>query len=283
MADSSIFIGVVSYPGSRFSFNQGEQGLAAQLGAALRERGCPAHVVVDTQNRWTEGGAELTSDQVQSALTAQAQLEDRWVNYLNAGRSRAARQVAASALRWARRGIRRIVEPDAQFLMRLLNIELAHRALLQQGIESGAPWVVILEDDAASSDVGELAGGLIRLLHECDATVQFVNLSQSFDSRELGVGHLMKSSGLQWAGTSLRSVLLADRPVTNTVCAIAYRAKFASRLLREFESLPLFPVVPIDWRLNQVLMTMFEQGDLGVGSCASIVPGPIDQLSMRAP
>lgn len=282
MTESSIFIGVVSYPGSRFSFSQGDQGLAAQLGAALRERGCFVQIVVDTQNRWTEGGAALTSDQVQSALTAQAQLEDRWVTYLNADRPRAARQVAASALRWARRGVLRIVQPDAQFLVRLLNIELAHRALLQQGIESGASWVVILEDDAASANVADLAEGLITLLHECDATVQFVNLSQSFDSRELGIAHLLKPSALQWSGSSPRSVLLADHPVTNTVCAIAYRAEFASRLLREFESLTLFPVVPIDWRLNQVLMTMFEHGELGVGSCVSIVPGPIDQLSMRA-
>lgn len=282
MTEPSIFIGVVSYEGSRFTHNQGDSGLAAQLGAALRERGCSVQIVVDTQNRWNADSASISSEQVQAALTAQVQLEDRWVAYLNEGRVRNARQLASSVLRWARRGVRRVAQPDAKFLVRLLNIELAHRALLQQGVNSRSDWILILEDDASSSDIADLAGGLVTLLRACEASVQFINVSESFAPAELGIAHVLKESNLAWFGSAERSVLLADRPVTNTVCAMAYRSSFAARLLNEFNALPLFPVVPIDWRLNEVLMAMFEQGELGAGSCASVVPGPIEQLSMQA-
>ena len=282
MTEPSIFIGVVSYEGSRFTHNQGDSGLAAQLGTALRERGCSVQVVVDTQNRWNSDSAPISSEQVQAALTAQVQLEDRWVAYLNEGRVRTARQLASSVLRWVRRGVRRVAEPDAKFLVRLLNIELAHRALLQQGVDSESDWLLILEDDASCLDIAELAEGLIALLRACDPFVQFINVSESFEPAELGVAHVLKESDLSWFGSPHRSVLLADRPITNTVCAIAYRSAFATRLLDEFNALPLFPVVPIDWRLNEVLMTMFRRGELGAGSCASVVPGPIDQLSMQA-
>lgn len=283
MAEPSIFIGVVSYEGSRFTHNQGVDGLAARLAAALRERGCSIQLVVDTKNRWHEGSAGISSEQVQAALTAQARLEDRWAAYLNAGRARSARQAAASLLRWARRSVRRIMKPDATSIVRLLNIELAHRALLEQGVDSGSDWVLILEDDAAASNIAELAEGLLALLQACDDSVQFINVSESFASTELGIAHLLKKGDLPWSASTQRSVLLADQPVTNTVCAIAYRSTFATRLLQEFASLPLFPVVPIDWRFNEVLMSMFEQGELGAGSCAFVIPGPIDQLSMQEP
>lgn len=281
MAEPSIFIGVVSYVGTRYARNQSDQGLGAQLGTALREHGSTVSVAVDTDNRWVHDPAALTSERVQAALTAQQKLEDTWIAYLRAGRPRGARHVGESALRWSRRIFRRVFEPDSQFLVRLLNIELAHRALLKQGIASGADWVVILEDDAASSDVVELAEGLVTFFNEVSSDVQFVNLSESFDIHELGVAHLLTPSAIRWHKSSGRSVLLAERPVTNTVCAIAYRAGFAASLLKAFDDLGLFPVVPIDWRLNQALMAMFYQGELGAGSCAWVVPGPIDQLSMR--
>jgi hypothetical protein len=72
-----------------------------------------------------------------------------------------------------------------------------------------------------------------------------------------------------------------ELPVTNTVCAIAYRAPFAELLLEEYSKMPQRPVVPIDWKLNQALMTVHGRGELPSGSCLWVLPGPIDQLSMR--
>jgi len=164
---------------------------------------------------------------------------------------------------------------------RLLNIELAHQELLRQGIASHAPWIVILEDDAWSADIDDLADGLTDLLARADANVQFINLSESFGLSELGIIHLLGHSDCSWRGPIARTVLSAQRPVTNTVCAIAYRSSFAEQLLSAYALMPMRPVVPIDWKLNQALMDMYAAGSLGADSCWWVVPGPIDQLSMR--
>jgi len=164
---------------------------------------------------------------------------------------------------------------------RLLNIELAHQELLRQGLTSRAPWILILEDDAWSANIDDLADGLTDLLELAEVSVRFINLSESFDLSELGIKHLLGDSDYSWHGSTTRAVLSAQQPVTNTVCAIAYRSYFAEQLLSAYASMPMRPVVPIDWKLNQALMDMHSSGSLGVGSCWWVVPGPIDQLSMR--
>lgn len=280
MPELSIFIGVVSYAGTRFGISQGDRGLGASLVRALADRGVRAEVVVDIQDRWD--GTPVTPEEIQEALTAQARLEDAWVDYLNSEGSWSMRERGASVLRWFRRGYRRIAAPDEQFVVRLINIELAHRELWQRGFESGAEWILIIEDDASSTDVADLADGLVDLLESADSSVQFINLSESFSLEELGVKDLLLPDRATWKGSSQRSVFLGERPVTNTVCAIAYRSAFAVELLRMFSQMPLHPVVPIDWKLNQALMKMFEDKKLSAGSCLWVVPGPIDQLSMRS-
>lgn len=280
MPKLSIFIGVVSYAGTRFGISQSAEGLGASLARALADHGVRADVVVDTEDRWD--GTPLTPDEIQEALSAQARLEDAWRDYLHSAGSWSVRERGASILRWVKRGYRRIAAPNEQFLVRLINIELAHRELWQRGSESGAEWILIIEDDAASTDVADLTNGLLHLLESADSSVQFINLSESFSLEELGVKEILLPSDVPWKGSSRRSVLFGERPVTNTVCAIAYRNGFAAELLRTFSQMPLHPVVPIDWKLNQMLMQMFEQNTLGAGSCLWVVPGPIDQLSMRS-
>lgn len=283
MVEHSVFIGVVSHEGSRFSTSQGENGLGAQLKEALLSHGFHAHMVVEKRNLWQGAPESITSRDVQASLTEQARLEDSWDTYLAADSDLSGRQHVARNLRRAKRVYRRMFEPDPQFMIRLLNIELAHRALMELGMASGAEWVIVLEDDAASQDVSDLAHGLSSLTRDAPPNVEFINLSRSFSIEVLGVAKLLRSSGLHWSGSADRRILCADRPITNTVCAIAYGASFVSTLLAHFSQLPLFPVVPIDWKLNQVLMDMFHDGSLGRGSCLWIEPGPIEQLSMRAP
>ena len=127
----------------------------------------------------------------------------------------------------------------------------------------------------------DLTNGLVDLLQGAPNNVQFINVSESFDVSELGIDHLLSATDIDWAGSATRRVVSASRPVTNTVCAIAYRASFAADLLREFSSMPMRPVVPIDWKLNKALMSMNASGALGPESCWWVIPGPIDQLSMR--
>jgi hypothetical protein len=40
-------------------------------------------------------------------------------------------------------------------------------------------------------------------------------------------------------------------------------------------------VVPIDWKLNIVLMDMYDAGEIVAGDCWVVTPGPVDQRSMQ--
>jgi hypothetical protein len=152
---------------------------------------------------------------------------------------------------------------------------------MRQGLASGAPWVVILEDDAFASDLADLSHGLLGLF-ATGAGPAYVNLSESFTPTELGISHLLDVvDGVGWAGSNPRSVLSSALPVTNTVCAIAYSSAFLARLVPALEALPVSPVVPIDWKLNQALMDLYRTGALPSGSCWLVEPAPIRQMSMQ--
>jgi len=276
-----LFIGVVSHEGSRYSTSQGPSGLAAALSTSLMEAGVATEVVVDTSNRLQTSLNPVSSEDVQDALSAQVRLEDEWNVYLSGSRLSGLRAAGDSTLRWGRRLWRKFAPPSTSMVERLLNIEMAHVALWAQGLSSGAPWILILEDDASADDLVDLSIGLVELLNGSPDGVQFINVSESFDVSKLGINHLLSATDIDWAGSVTRRVVSASRPVTNTVCAIVYRASFVAELLREFSSMPMRPVVPIDWKLNKALMSMNASGALGADSCWWVVPGPIDQLSMR--
>ena len=285
MAEPSLFIGVVSYPGSRFADSQGPAGLAHQLSMALDRGGAAggirSTVVIDTANRHDASRLPITELDVEASLDAQADLREAWALYLHAGnRTALTTRMRAMASRFIQH-IRRHGNNDPSEIVRLINIEFAHRALLQSGIDSGASWILILEDDASAVDVQDCAMGLQHFIETAPESVQFVNLSQSFDLPELGVDELLTPSDLTWKGNCQREVLNADRPITNTVCAILYRTDFAEDLLQAFDDMPLTPVIPIDWKLNQALMKMFDAAEIGSGSCVWIHPGPIIQRSMH--
>jgi hypothetical protein len=165
---------------------------------------------------------------------------------------------------------------------RLLNIEMAHTELLRAGLVAGSSWILILEDDGECADINDLADGLSAMIEGASDGVQFINLSESFEVSELGIEHLLKPTDQQWAGSHPRRLMKTELPVTNTVCAIAYRAAFAESLLAQYSKTPQRPVAPIDWKLNQALMSLHARGELPPGSCLWVLPGPIDQLSMRA-
>lgn len=273
---------MVSHEGTRYSDAQGPGGLAAQLASALSERGVSCSVVVDTANRLNTTREPVTHRDVQESLSAQLDMENTWARYLRDSRSPGLLAALRVGARWIRRTSQRLAPPPPAMVERLLNIEFAHRELLRQGLESEASWIVILEDDASTDNVVDLAEGLGKLLAHADSRVEFINLSESFAISELGIDHILRNSNALWHGTVKRAVDAATRPVTNTVCAIAYRSTFAQRLLEVYSAMPLRPVVPIDWKLNKALMQMHDNGELGSGSCLWVIPGPIDQGSMRS-
>lgn len=278
-----VFIGVVSHASSRFLDSTGPHGLARQIARRLNSPTTHVAVQVNTEDAWSASVLELTDAVVSASCQAQLDVEGRWQHYLGGRPDRRLRKAVELLVRRMRR-----VDPDGgrRAIRRLLNIELSHRALLQAGVDSGADWVVILEDDAGSDHPDECAMGLLGILEAASTRDQpaYINLSESFTPRALGIDHLLAEvPGVVWSADRRRKVLAAQRPVTNTVCAIAYRAAFARTLSQRLASAPVSPVIPIDWKLNDILMAMHAQGTLGAGDCWLVEPAPIAQLSMRRP
>ena len=279
---TDLFIGVVSHEGSRFAVSQGPGGLAAVLAARLCSLGQSVQVEVSTVDAYDPERLPITPAMVSACLTAQVHLDRRWARYL--GRARGPRWWATHGLRWVRRAEQLVRPPGPKLVERLLNIEMAHFALLRSGLATGADWVLILEDDASSVEVVDCAAGLAWLMSSRADERQpaYVNISQSFALDELGISDLLTvAPDASWAGDAPRHILSSARPATNTVCAILYRVSFVRELLAVTDALPMEPVVPIDWKLNLALMQMFSSGALGAGDCWFVDPAPIDQLSMR--
>ena len=275
MATPSLFVGVVSHMGSRFAVGQGPRGLGAQLASALPE----SVVQVNTENFIDDSTWTIDTAQVQRTLSAEIRLDHEWATFLS--RPRTVRRGASSVARRLRRLWRRVQPPSPAMVRRLVNIELSHLDLMRRGLESQAPWILIIEDDAFAEDVKDLAEGLSGLM-AADPPAAFVNVSESFTTTELGVDHLLTPLvHARWAGNHARVLLAAARPVTNTVCAILYRREFLTGLVDAMDSLPLEPVVPIDWKLNLALMSMYRSGAIGAGECWLVEPAPIAQMSMR--
>jgi hypothetical protein len=274
-----LFVGVVSHPQTSFVLNQGPEGLAALLSETLDRNGCVTKYVVNVDNAFDKSGIKPGRSVYTNGIAEEVRLETVWNRFLgvNAGLPGLFKHFA----RWLRVQSFRWREPNISEIRRLINIELSHTQLMKQGLESGAEWVLILEDDASAENIDDLATGLDALMRSDQSTL-FINLSNSFSIAELGISHLLTlSTALAWAGTTPRAIMQSNKPATNTVCAVLYRRDFLEHLVTELDSMPIEPVVPIDWRLNQALMNMWQKGLVGPGDCCFIDPAPIVQLSMH--
>lgn len=270
-----MFIGVVSHEGSRFAVNQGSGGLAARLGAEFPG----TEVQVSVRDLYDDSGHQVDAAMVQQALTAELRVERAWARFL--GRTRGPRWWITHLGRQGKRLIRRAAPPSVTSIRRLLNIEYAHVRLLEQGLSSGAPWIVILEDDGFCDDVHDLAAGLAALFPLADSPVM-VNLSESFSVADLGIAHLLSpANDVTWTGTQVRAVLESTKPVTNTVCAIAYTRSALERILAALREVPEQPVLPIDWKLNSALMATDRRKLDPPLRCLLVEPAPIVQMSMK--
>jgi len=273
MTAPEVFIGLVSHTKSRFAFNQGERGPAKALGQELHNRGVTVEVRINTHNRLDTATFPLTPRMSVDSVAGELTLERRWHAFL--GGKKSARFTARMAVRRAKLALDRLQGGNTAVVERLLNIEYSHVDLMKAGVESGAAWILILEDDAGARDMAALAE-LIEYLVRTDVPPQLVSLSESFTLDELGIAHLLHPHGPQDM-----HLFRCDRPVTNTVCAIAYRRDFLEKLVAELQALPVEPIVPIDWRVNEALMSLWDRGVIGAGDCWLTDPAPIVQLSMH--
>ena len=287
---TSCFIGLVSHPATAYPQSQGPDGLTACLNQGLAERGIHAQFNIRLENAFDPSSVDIDADLVRRSIRTQYEVERDWIRYRK-GPARAADTDLVLQLRMLRMRLSylgasrsHVTEAGVRMMTRLMNIELSHMALLQQGIESSAEWILILEDDASTRDLSDVVDGLTNLMQERSKHENplFVNISQSFTPEQLGITHLLDlAPRARWKGTSQRVVWSMTKPVTNTVCAVLYRTSFAEKLLTTLHSIPMTPVVPIDWKLNRALMDMYAQGSIGADACWLVEPAPITQLSLH--
>lgn len=270
-----LFVGLVSHDKSRYQSSQGTDGLAHQISCHFDG----SSLVVNTRNFADERGMTVTKDAVQRSLTAEMRADVAWAKYL--GRDRNVRWMALHLLRRMRRLGRRVLAPAPTTVQRLLNIELSHLDLLTRGIESSADWLLILEDDAFSSDVAELAAGIRHFTESYDGS-HLVNLSRSFTLEELGLDRYLHEDPVDsWLPGGRRHLLRSRKTATNTVCAVLYSKEAAARIRSQLEAMPIDPVLPIDWKLNMALTRLCTNPTPAVVTSWFVDPAPIEQLSMR--
>jgi len=145
---------------------------------------------------------------------------------------------------------------NSRSLARLADIDLSHLRVLKEGISSGADWVLIIEDDAQFVDPVRTAGVLGTVLEFLGHPARsiFVNLSESIDTVELRVEGIVSAGNPVLALTNGSELLEISPAISNTVCANMYSLDFASEFARAIEVQGILPSVPIDWRLNQLIM-----------------------------
>ena len=279
MTPLNLFIGVVSYSRTQFAISQGPQGLGPQLARELNNRlGIDTHIHIISEDL-DKSGVVADRRAVQRSLTSELHAEARYSKYIS--RPQYIKNSLRLGARWAMRLKNSFNSPHPKLVSRLLNIEASHFDLMKRGLESGSDYVLILEDDAFSSQLTDLANGISGLMN-ASGTPSFVSLSESFSVSELGVGHLLTvRAGTSWQGDERRVVYLSSRPITNTVCAILYSREFLVMVIQEMEALPMEPVLSIDWKLNVALMNLYEAGKLDDLECWWVEPAPIKQMSMR--
>lgn len=286
----AIFLGLVTYPATRFTRAASSEGLLPGLQALLTTHGVPARLSIHGTDEWTEDVLCIDRAVVEASIDAELEIEKRWRRYIDPSVPTLFLDAFMSIRRIYRRGRflprdrRELRSDDRGFRMvrRLVNIEIAHMSLLRQAASSDCEWALIAEDDATSDNPSDLSTALAAFIRERTPSTQprFVNISRSFDHRRLRVRDLLQPIGKWGAPASDIEVLQASRPITNTVCAILYRTDFLATLVHTMEAIPLEPVVPIDWKLNKAIMQLHDSGHLSSGDCWTLDPAPIVQSSM---
>lgn len=280
-----LFVGLVTHENSRFGDAGKETGLLRRVEAGLTRQGLRVATILVDEDAWNPDVLPITIAEVRASIDAEIDSERRWREYVLGSRLSVLDQITLSLRRLRRRFTltppwkARIREQDDGFRLvrRLVNIELAHVKVLRAAVDSKARWVLVLEDDASTDSPERFSFELGDFLRRADrrGAPSMVNLSESFTSRELGIDHLLSRNqgedNFPWPGFS------AKRPVTNTVCAVLYSRALLAPLVTALDGIPLSPVIPIDFKVNEAVMEIAH--DQAPGSCWVLSPAPLRQGS----
>lgn len=215
MVSETVFLGVVTYRGTRYPASATPQGLAFRVAARLDQAGLATIIEVHQDDAFDPSSIDLDPAQVRASIVAELAVEADWRLGLSPGTPR----WAMSTFMTARRAYRRLRlcppwrthlsagDPGPRMLIRLANIELAHLALMRAAVDAEADWALIVEDDAVAEDPDEFADSLARFISEHGSTRQprYVNVSRSFSERRLRTGGHADVVGTWSAGEGARS------------------------------------------------------------------------------
>jgi hypothetical protein len=285
-----LFIGLVTHSRSRFADAAQESGLGPVVTRCLEAAGLSVRWEVSDDDSWSPELLVIDRAAVARAIDAEIASEARWRAHI-AGRPLTWRERAILRVRrLVRRGrllpvFRRTLNPGDrgfQVVRRLANIELSHMRVMRDAVESQADWVLILEDDAWTQDPSAFASDLQTFMDSRNAerTPVMLSLSESFTPSELGIQHLLTPVAPDTTTSTTANpwqLWMSDLPVTNTVCATLYRGTFLREVVQVLDTIPLSPVIPIDFKLNEALMRMAPSGV--TGDCWIASPAPVAQRS----
>lgn len=284
----TIFLGLVTHQRTNYPESSGPDGLVSAVSSALTRLSVSTRVEVHDADLHDEAVVPLTNREVISSIDAELDVEQRWRLHVDPGQSHARLNSFMTTRRLYRR--LRLAPPwhrsahatpqGSRMLRRLVNIELAHLNLMQAAEDCGSTWALIVEDDARIADPHGFAEALVSFIETHTSADQplYVNVSQSF-ADPLGISQHLHRIGA-WDTATVE--MAADRALTNTVCAVLYRTTFLEALLTTLREIPVSPVLPIDWKLNEALLALTGRGTIGVGDCWFLTPGPIMQGSMHS-
>ncbi len=267
-----LFIGLVTHPRTQYPHSAHDQGLLTQLSRTLAEQDVILNGHIESRNllppQYTFTKLELSASR-RHLVT----LRKEWSRYCQQSPFRRRKQHFALLRTW---GTEPRSEEEAR---RLLNIEMAHVELMKQAVAQDAEFALILEDDAESSSVCDLASDIAELISREDSPFM-AQISSSFSPRMLGIQKLLGAVERQWSNGGQEFRLL--KPATNTVCATIYRRDFLTTLLHAWSHQQAIPIVPVDWRLNEILIALESAQQLPRGYSSIVFPGPIVQQSLES-
>ena len=281
-----LFLGLVTHQKSAFNASGESVKALEELSVLLQGAGLLVETLTSDRDDYTSDNFPISTDSLKSAAKAQSQLERDWRLCLisRAGFAAPTRlaKISTTHVLYLLMLLKRFMgakggstSQAAKAYRRLINIDLSHRRILEEGLKSGASVILILEDDASELNVQQVQVLVDVIGMASDLGVDFINLSESISLQDLGVTRIL-NRGETIARIHGNQVTAMDTPVTNTVCANIYGSNFATLFVSYLSEDRLTPVIPIDWRLNQVLM---EHPDT---RCWWVRPGLFLQRSMHA-
>ncbi len=253
-----IFIGLVTYPQSRFNSEGQASRRIIEIADAIQQLGINVVTLISDRNDFPSRATVIgVVDRVRSAWN-QVLIEKAWHEYVRQSTSSSSTSRKHGVTFFGGMFVKRAASYlfNSSSLARLANIDLSHLRLLKEGVASGADWVLIIEDDAHFGETVETAGVLRMVLEFLDGHSNrvFINLSESIDTVELRVDGIVSGGNSVLSLTNESELLWISPAISNTVCANMYSHQFAREFARAIEAQGILPSIPIDWRLNRFII-----------------------------